>query len=91
MSHVNRALRLADHVRCTVIDDSAVLVNLKTGMYLGLNEVATRMFELWAAGRDMEQVVAALAGEYDVQEDVLRTHCEGFLAQARERGILQET
>lgn len=91
MNTPNTTLQLPDHVRCTVVDDGAVLVNLKTGMYLGLNEVATRMFELWSTGRDMDQVVVALANEYEAPEDVLRTHCERFLAEARERGILYDT
>ena len=53
------------------LDGEAVLLNLKTGTYFGLDPVGTRMWQLIAEQRSLAGVLDALAGEYDADRGVL--------------------
>ncbi len=47
------------------LDGEAVILDLATGTYFGLNEVGTRVWQLLDEGRDLSQVVETVALEYD--------------------------
>ena len=49
-----------------------VLLNLKSGVYFGLDPVGTRMWQRLHEHRSLHEVLAALLDEYDVAE----TRCE---------------
>ncbi len=55
------------------LDGEAVLLNLKTGTYFGLDAVGTRMWQLIAEQSSLARVVDSLAAEYDVDRGVLET------------------
>jgi hypothetical protein len=46
------------------LDGEAVILDLATGTYFGLNEVGTRVWQLLDEGRDLSQVVETVALEY---------------------------
>ena len=54
------------------IGGEAVLLNLQTGKYFGLDETGTRMWQLLAERGAIEPVVTALADEYEVTEEQVR-------------------
>lgn len=55
-----------------VIDQEAVLLNLGTGTYCGMNEVATRAWELIDESITFDALATKLHGEFDVEEARLR-------------------
>jgi hypothetical protein len=75
------------------LDDEAVLLNLKTGIYFGLNPVATRMWRLIAEHGSLARVCDALIDEYEIDRGVLekdlldlaRQLCANELCQAAPR------
>jgi hypothetical protein len=67
------SITVADDVLFRELDGEAVLLNLKTGIYFGLNPVATRMWQLIAEQHSLARVLDALAGEYDADQAVLET------------------
>jgi hypothetical protein len=72
-----------------VIDGEAVLLDLVSGRYLGLNDVATRVWELVAEGRDFGSIRAALLAEFDVPEDVLDRDLDQLFAEMQARGLIR--
>jgi hypothetical protein len=59
------------------LEGEAVILDLASGTYFGLNEVGTRVWQLVDEGRDAAQIVDALAAEYDadrvtIEQDVAR-------------------
>ena len=52
--------------------DGAVLLNLRTKRYYSLNETGTRVWQLLIAGRNEEEIVAAMTNEYAVAAAVAR-------------------
>ena len=68
---LNDSITIPDDVLFRELDGEAVLLNLKTGTYFGLNPVATRMWQLIAEQHSLARVLETLADEYDADRPVL--------------------
>lgn len=53
------------------LDGEAVLLNLESGHYYGLDEVGTRILSLLVDGQTLQQVHTALLVEYEVTSEQL--------------------
>lgn len=74
------------------LQDEAVLLNLDSGQYFGLDPVGTRIWNLLAEGNSLPRVVSAIVEEYEVdsarcEADVLKLlkdlEAQGLLAVTR--------
>lgn len=77
------------HVLVRVLDRESVLLNLQTERYFGLDETATRMWQLVTASQDIEAAYQELLTEFDVEPELLRTNLTDLLGQLVENGLLQ--
>jgi hypothetical protein len=68
---LNNSIMIPDDVLFRELDGEAVLLNLKTGTYFGLNPVATRMWQLIAEQHSLARVLETLTGEYEADRAVL--------------------
>jgi hypothetical protein len=75
-------------VAFAALGDEAVLLNSRTGVYFGLDEVGTRIWTLIVEGKTDEQIHACLVGEYDVTADALRADLARFLDRLEERELV---
>jgi coenzyme PQQ synthesis protein D (PqqD) len=80
--------KVANNVSYTVIDGEAIVINIDSGKYLGLNRAATRMLELLATVRDLDEIVKTLLAEFRVDEDTIRRDLDRFIEDATNRRIL---
>lgn len=84
-------------MRVTIPDDivfrdlagEAVILNLASGTYFGLNEVGTRMWNLLATDGSTEHVLATVLAEYEVEESQLRQDFETLLRALSEKGLIR--
>lgn len=90
VSRSENEVRIAGNLKYTVIDGTAIVMNLKTGKYLGLNEVGTRIFELLHKHCSPEKVVERLLDEYDVEEDALRADVQRTLRDFERHGLIED-
>jgi hypothetical protein len=67
MPSLDSRIRINDDVLWQELQGEAVLLNLKTGVYFGLNPIGTRIWELLADRGMVRDVVDAIVGEYDVE------------------------
>lgn len=67
----------------------AVLVDVRAGLYFGLDPVGTRIWELLAEPRTFDGLLEALRLEYDVGEAQLRTDVERLLGELVTAGLAQ--
>jgi hypothetical protein len=81
-------IRIAEDVIFRVLDDEAVILNLATGTYFGLNSVGTRLWQLLAEHGSVEQVVAAFLAEYEVEESQLRQELGDLIQQLVQEGLV---
>lgn len=84
-------VNIAPEVLFRTVGDEAVLLNLKTELYLGLDPVGTRMWTVFQESGSLQEAFDRLLGEFDVDADRLRTDREEFLAQLQAQGLIELT
>jgi hypothetical protein len=72
IARITSNVRIAPNVSFHDLDGEAVMLNLESGKYYGLDEVGTRMWNLMAAHGALSPVLQALLEEYDVSEERLQ-------------------
>ncbi len=73
------------------LDGEAVILNLETGLYFGLNEMGTRIWQLIEAHGEVRRVFDALREEFDVADDRLRDDLLALVEQLRDKGLVHVT
>lgn len=81
-------VKIGDRVVYEVIEGETVLLDLDSGVYFALNQVATRFWRLIEEGKDVEQALETMTGEYEVEPQVLRADIEELLGELTERGLV---
>jgi hypothetical protein len=66
-----------------------VLLNLKSGVYFGLNETGTQMWTLLAELKDPKRVVDALEREYAASHAQLEGDLRELLGTLRAKGLIE--
>ncbi len=72
------------------VGGEAVLLNLDSGEYFGLDDVGSRMLELVREQGDPDTVVQALAQEFDATVETLRSDLNDLLRQLEEHGLVEQ-
>ncbi|MBF0232543.1 MAG: PqqD family protein [Desulfamplus sp.] len=70
------------------LSGEAVLLNLKTERYYGLDEVGMRMYQLLVENGNPELAVEKLLSEYEVDENTLRKDLTNLITQLNEQGLI---
>ena len=88
ISDTSRIVASSDQVSCKLADEAAI-VNLKNGIYYGLDPVGTR---IWTALREpvtFAEIRDALLNEFDVEPNALESDIRDFLRQLAEQGLIE--
>jgi len=82
------AIKMSPDVVYRNLSGEAVLLNLATGMYFGLNEVGSRMWSLLEEHHSTEKVIERLKEEYDVVENDLRADLKKLVGELLAKGLI---
>jgi hypothetical protein len=85
----SQRLTVAPDVLFRIVGDEAVLLNLKTEKYLGLDATGTRMWTVLSDAPSIQAAYDALLEEYDVPPDRLRQDLDAFLSKLLEHGLIE--
>jgi hypothetical protein len=72
------------------LDGEAVLLDLSTGTYFGLNAVGTRVWQMIEAGRQTPDIVSALATEYEAAPSTIAADVTRLLGELEARGLIRD-
>jgi hypothetical protein len=72
-----------------LVGEEGVLLNLNTGMYLGLNLVGTRMWNVLVGASSIQAAYDELLQEYEVEPAQLRADLEEFLEQLLDQKLIE--
>jgi len=91
MTHVSldASLVVPDDVIFRELDGEAIILNLATGNYFGLDEVGTRMWTLIADSGTLRHAVDVMAGEYDVDRAALEGDVLDLASGLLDKGLVQ--
>ena len=65
------AMSVPEHALDQELDGEIVLLDLKSGVYFGLNEVGSRMWTHLSLVGDLDEIMGLLLDEFDVDKDTL--------------------
>jgi predicted transcriptional regulator len=71
-----------------VVEGEAVLLDLASGKYFGLNEVGSRVWELAQNSITVGALFQQLRSEFDVAEETLRTDLDALLADLQAKKLI---
>lgn len=82
-------VNVSREIYMTDLDGEAIVLDVDTGKYYGLNEVGMRVLEMAEAEEPtVDEIVGALGAVYDVGHDQLRNDVVTFLKRMQELGLL---
>jgi hypothetical protein len=82
-------LRISKEVIFQELEGEAVLLNMQSGIFFGLNPVAKRMWELLSEFGESEKVLKQLLQEFDASEETLRQGLVDFIERLRSKGLVE--
>lgn len=71
------------------LDGEAVLLDLDTETYFGLNETAARFWALLSEGNPLGRAVEVMIEEHEAPPEVLRADLEDLLAALERSGLIR--
>lgn len=84
-------LRIAKDILSHNLEGEAVLLSLHTGVYLGLDPVGTRIWNLIEQYQSLQDVLDVLVMEYDVPRDRCADDLLSLVREMQEHQLLEET
>ena len=83
-----RTLQVSDDVVFRELDGEAVILNLSSGTYFGLDRIGTRAWRLIEEHGSLDRVVQQLVEEYDVSAETLRADLSALFDALVAKGLL---
>ncbi|NEO87477.1 MAG: PqqD family protein [Spirulina sp. SIO3F2] len=85
----NAQLRLAPDVLIQDLAGEAVLLDLNTEQYFGLDDVGTRMVQVLTDAASIQAAYESLLAEYEVEPEILRQDLQAFILELQTHGLMQ--
>ena len=82
-------VRIPDDVLISRLQEEAVILNLDSERYYGLDNVGTRILNVLTASDSIESAYESLLVEYDVDEQVLRDDLLELVESLVKQGIIE--
>lgn len=89
MPNFSQRVTIAPDVLFRLMGEEAVLLNLKTELYLGLDAVAARLWTVLKDAPSIQAAYDALVDEYEVPPERLRQDLDEFLDKLLEQGLIE--
>jgi hypothetical protein len=77
-----------EQVSCDLAGEAAIL-DLKAGMYYGLNAVGARIWDLIQEPKSVNQIRATLLEEYEVESDRCERDLQALLQELAASGLIE--
>ncbi|MBI4955636.1 MAG: PqqD family protein [Myxococcales bacterium] len=84
----DQPLRVPPDVLSRMLDGEAVILDLTSGTYFGLDAVGSRIWELIQAGATPRQIRTTLCEEFEVDDATVAQDLAKLVATLRAKGLL---
>jgi len=85
---LDASVRVAEDVVFRELDGEAVILNLQSGVYFGLDAVGTRVWQLCQERGSIRSVCQAMQNEFDVSADTLQADLLSLLDELSAKGLV---
>lgn len=83
------SVRIPDGVLSRDLQGEAVILNLNTGVYFGLDEVGTRIWHLLEEYQSLQKVLDSMIEEYEVGHAQCAEDLLSFVTKTLEKGLVE--
>ena len=87
--HFSSRVTTSPDVLLRIIGDEAVILNLKSELYLGLDPIGTRIWTVLQGSPSIQAAHASLLDEFEVEPERLRQDMERLLDQMLAQGLIE--
>lgn len=88
ISPASTVVAIREQVSADLADEAAIL-NLKDGVYYGLNPVGARIWKLVQEPKTVHEIRKTIATEYDVEPDRCERDVLSLLQELADRGLIE--
>ena len=81
-------MKISEHVRTTITQDGAVLMNIKGGHMITLNLTGSIIWQQLADGRSSEQIADALSPQFGIPREQALADVKEFLEQLESQHLI---
>ena len=86
---LNSKVTFADTVFAQEVDGEMVLLDMNSENYFGLDAVGTDIWQAMQENTNLNEVLAVLLEQYEVEESVLKADLLAFVVKLQESGLLK--
>jgi hypothetical protein len=87
--HFSSRVTTSPDVLFRIIGDEAVILNLKSELYLGLDPIGTRIWTVLQGSPSIQAAHASLLDEFEVEPERLRQDMDRLLDQMLAQGLIE--
>ncbi len=77
------------HVRAQQLEDQMVILDLRSGIYFGLNLVGSRIWELIKQGRTADEIAAVVVEEFDAPANEIEADVTALIGELVSRKLIE--
>jgi hypothetical protein len=81
-------MKVSEHVRTTITQDGAVLMNIKAGHMITLNLTGSMIWQQLADGRSAEQIADTLSPQFGISREQALADVKEFLEQLESQHLI---
>ena len=89
MPTIDSRVQVNEDVLFQELQGEAVLLNLKSGIYFGLDPIGTRIWQLFAQHDTLSEIVQVITGEYDVARDRCEADLVALVTELERQGLIR--
>jgi hypothetical protein len=82
-------MKISEHVRTTMTQDGAVLMNIKGGDMVTLNPIGSIIWQQLSDGCSSEQIAAHLASEFGISQEKASADVNEFLERLEAQQLIE--
>jgi hypothetical protein len=86
---LRHSITVAPDIVFREVDGEAVILNLESGVYFGLDQVGTRIWQLIQEHGSLQTVFETMCDEFDVRSDALERDLLGLMDELCAKGLVR--
>jgi hypothetical protein len=71
------------------VDGEAVLLDMKTGLYFGLDEVATLIWEMLKENKSITEIIKHIVDQFNVDEKIVERDLINFINVLKDKSLIK--
>lgn len=86
--NVDQKVRISNDILFRELEGEAVLLNIQTGIYFGLDPLGTKIWQLFQKKYSIEEVSKSIRNDYEVDAQSCREDILNFTASLQKNGLI---